>query len=81
MVDLGNMYYEVTVIPDKSREAICQVPNHGDDHQREDTSSEGFILIIGDHRRIWKLQKKMMEYSDFVTRISFDFLGARSETF
>ena len=43
--------------------------------------SEGFILIIGDHRRIWKLQKKMMEYSDFVTRISFDFLGARSETF
>ena len=42
--------------------------------------SEGFILIIGNHKNLWKIQRKMMEYSDFVTRISFDNMGARSVT-
>ncbi len=43
--------------------------------------SAGFILLIADPQKIWKLQRKMMEYSDFVTRISFDQTGARSVTF
>ena len=47
MVDIGNTYYAVRVIPDKSREAICQVPNHGDDHQKEDTPSEEFRRLSG----------------------------------
>ncbi|MEM0133921.1 MAG: kinase [Thermoplasmatales archaeon] len=43
--------------------------------------SEGFILVLADHKKLWGLQKKMMEHSDFVTRISFDYSGARSVTF
>ncbi len=43
--------------------------------------SAGFILIIGDQKNLWALQKKMMEFSEFVTRVSFDPVGARSVTF
>ena len=42
MVDIGNIHYEVRVIPDKLRQAIRQVPNYGDDHQKEDTPIEEF---------------------------------------
>lgn len=42
--------------------------------------SAGFILILSDPKEIWGLQKKMMEHSEFVTRISFDQVGARSVT-
>ena len=42
--------------------------------------SEGFILLLAHHDRIWELQRKMMEYSEFVTRISFDRYGVRSVT-
>lgn len=40
--------------------------------------SEGFILLIAEVEKLWNLQKKMMEHSDFVTRISFDYRGTRS---
>ncbi|MCL4447723.1 MAG: kinase [Thermoplasmatales archaeon] len=43
--------------------------------------SEGFILLLADHKDLWRLQKRMMEHSDFVTRISFDHYGARSVPF
>jgi D-glycero-alpha-D-manno-heptose-7-phosphate kinase len=43
--------------------------------------SAGFILIISDQKNLWALQKKMMEFSEFVTRVSFDPVGARSVTF
>ncbi|MGC8617298.1 MAG: kinase [Thermoplasmata archaeon] len=42
--------------------------------------SEGFVLVLAHHDNIWRLQKKMMEYSEFVTRISFDRYGVRSAT-
>ena len=43
--------------------------------------SAGFILLIADYGKTWYLQKKMMEYSDFVTRISFDLEGVRRTSF
>ena len=43
--------------------------------------SAGFILLIADYGKTWYLQKKMMEYSDFVTRISFDLEGVRRTCF
>lgn len=42
--------------------------------------SEGFVLVLAHHDNIWGLQKKMMEYSEFVTRISFDSYGVRTVT-
>lgn len=37
--------------------------------------SEGFLLLIADYGKLWDLQKTMMEYSDFVTRVSFSYDG------
>jgi D-glycero-alpha-D-manno-heptose-7-phosphate kinase len=43
--------------------------------------SAGFVLVLSTPDKIWEVQKKMMENSEFVTRISFDQAGARSVTF
>lgn len=39
--------------------------------------AEGFILLIAESGNVWKLQKTMMEHSDFVTRLSFDYDGVK----
>jgi len=39
--------------------------------------SEGFVLVVADYRKIWDIQRKMMEFSDYVTRVSFDLYGTR----
>lgn len=39
--------------------------------------SQGFVLLIADKGKLEKLQKKMMDFSEFVIRVSFDKIGTR----
>lgn len=40
--------------------------------------ADGFLLVISEHNRVESLQKSLMDYSNFVVRISFDHTGTRS---